>query len=343
MNGYKLVITKSTVPVGTNFKVKNTIANVLKNRGANTPFDICSNPEFLREGCAIEDALKPNRVVIGVESDKAAQMMTRLYEPFLKSGNPMIVMDPVSSEMTKYAANSMLATKISLMNEFSRLCEKVGADIEQVRRGIGSDHRIGPHFIYAGVGYGGSCFPKDVQALIRTGDENKESLEILKAVEEVNQRQRRRFSDRIFTKLQNDFKGKKVAVWGVAFKPGTDDIREAPALDLIENFLKAGATVTAYDPVAAENTVQYFANPGLVGADVTAAAKSSLTFKNDQYDTLQDADILVIVTEWKSFREPDFNKMKGLMKKSLIFDGRNIYQPSWVREQGFEYHSIGRQ
>jgi len=328
MNEYKLVVTKSTVPVGTFQKVKNTIEKKLKARGQQLSFDVASNPEFLREGCAIEDCLKPNRVVIGVESQKAQEILTNLYDPFLKNGNPILTMDPASSEMTKYAANAMLATKISLMNEFSRICEKVGADIESVRKGIGSDHRIGPHFIYAGVGYGGSCFPKDVSALVRSGREVNEELQILNAVEETNQLQRRRFISVIEKNLSSN--GKRLAIWGVAFKPGTDDIREAPALDIIQHFLDQQYTLQVYDPVAAENARAHFNN------------HPSVKFFDDQYTALEGTDALVIPTEWKSFREPDFTKMKSLMKTHLIFDGRNIYSPKYIKQQGFKYHSIGR-
>ncbi|MCC2677643.1 MAG: tuaD [Pseudobdellovibrio sp.] len=328
MNEYKLVVTKSTVPVGTFQKVKEAIEKKLKARGQQLSFDVASNPEFLREGCAIEDCLKPNRVVIGVESQKAQEILTNLYDPFLKNGNPILTMDPASSEMTKYAANAMLATKISLMNEFSRICEKVGADIEAVRKGIGSDHRIGPHFIYAGVGYGGSCFPKDVSALVRSGREVNEELQILNAVEETNQLQRRRFISVIEKNLSSQ--GKRLAIWGVAFKPGTDDIREAPALDIIQHFLDQQYTLQVYDPVAAENARAHFNN------------HPAVKFFDDQYAALEGTDALVIPTEWKSFREPDFTKMKSLMKTHLIFDGRNIYSPKYIKQQGFKYHSIGR-
>ncbi|MFZ4404242.1 MAG: UDP-glucose dehydrogenase family protein [Pseudobdellovibrionaceae bacterium] len=329
MTSYKLVVTKSTVPVGTYQKVKSAIEKKLKHRNVNIDFDVASNPEFLREGCAIEDCLKPNRVVVGITSDKAENLLRRLYEPFLKNGNPFLAMDPASSEMTKYAANSMLATKISLMNEFSRLCEKVGADIENVRLGIGSDHRIGPHFIYAGVGYGGSCFPKDVSALVRTGQEYDENMMILTSVIETNDLQRQRFSKKIKSHLGSLDK-KTIAVWGVAFKPGTDDIREAPALDLIESFLKEGAQVRAFDPIAAEHTLKHFAD------------NKNLKFIDDQYETLNQADVLVVVTEWKFFREPDFAKMKDLLKSPVIFDGRNIYSQDYMAELGFKYYSVGR-
>lgn len=329
MNGYKVIVNKSTVPVGTGAKVKNVVTKKLQERKSNISFDVVSNPEFLREGNAIEDALKPSRVVVGVESEKAGEIMTRLYEPFLKSGNPMIVMDILSSEMTKYAANSMLATKISLMNEFSRVCEKVGADIENVRKGIGSDFRIGPHFIFAGVGYGGSCFPKDVRALIKAGTDQGEHLEILDAVEKTNQVQRDNFFGRI-QKSVGSFSGKKIAVWGIAFKPGTDDIREAPSLDLIQGFLDAGAEVCAYDPVAAANAKEHF------------QSNSKISFEDDQYKVLEGAACLVIVTEWKSFKEPNFEKIKTALKSPLIFDGRNLFSLKVMREAGFNYYSIGR-
>ena len=329
MNDYKLIVTKSTVPVGTYKKLKAVMENTLSGRNVQFGFDLASNPEFLREGCAIEDCLKPSRVVVGVESNKAKETLENLYQPFLKNGNPFLSMDPASSEMTKYAANAMLATKISLMNEFSRVCDHVGADIEAVRKGIGSDPRIGPHFIYAGVGYGGSCFPKDVSALVRTGNELHESLQILKAVEETNELQRRRFIEKIEQKLPPQ-SPKVLSVWGVAFKPGTDDIREAPALDIIEHFVSHGYRVNVFDPVAAENAKSYFENSDLI------------RFYDDQYLALEGAAALVIPTEWKSFREPDFAKMKKLMAQNMIFDGRNIYSPKYIAQQGFKYFSIGR-
>lgn len=330
MDTYKVVINKSTVPVGTQKLVKEKIQAVLSGLGKKIDFDVVSNPEFLREGAALEDCLKPNRVVVGCESDKAAGFMRKLYEPFLKSGNPLLVMDPLSSEMTKYAANSMLATKISLMNEFSRVCDKVGADIEQVRRGIGTDFRIGPHFIFAGVGYGGSCFPKDVKALIKAGSLVGEKMEILESVEEANRIQRENFLARIKKCVGGNFKGQKIGLWGIAFKPGTDDIREAPALSMIERFLAEGAAVAAYDPVAAENAVEHFkSQPGL-------------SCHEDQYDVLDGASVLVIATEWKSFREPDFARMKTMMKNAIICDGRNLYNIKDMAETGFQYYSIGR-
>jgi UDPglucose 6-dehydrogenase len=329
MLGPKIVVNKSTVPVGTVEKVKAVIAAELKIRGLSFGFDVVSNPEFLREGVALEDCLKPARVVVGCETENARKMMQRLYEPFLKNGNPMVFMDPKSSEMTKYAANAMLATKISLMNEFSRVCDKVGADVEMVRKGIGSDPRIGPQFIFAGVGYGGSCFPKDVRALIHTGSSVGESMGILQEVENANLIQRKRYFSKLAA-LLGSMNGKKIAVWGVAFKPGTDDIREAPALDIIRWSLDEGAEVRAYDPVAKDNAIRFF------------DYDKRLQFYDDQYATLEGADALCLITEWKSFREPNFVKMKEKMRRQLILDGRNILNPGTVRETGFEYHSLGR-
>jgi UDPglucose 6-dehydrogenase len=330
MNEYKVIVTKSTVPVGTCMKVKDIFEKALKKRQVSFGYDVVSNPEFLREGCAIEDCLKPSRVVVGCDSEKAAEIMNRLYEPFLKSGNPHITMDLLSAEMTKYAANAMLAAKISLMNEFSRVCDKVGADIENVRRGIGSDFRIGPHFIFAGVGYGGSCFPKDVKALIKAGRDQDEVLEILEAVEKTNHVQRENFLYQIKKAFGGNLNGQRIALWGVAFKPGTDDIRDAPSLDLIQGFLDAGAQVSIFDPVAAANAKQHFGeNP-------------ALTFVDDQYDCLSEASCLVIVTEWKSFKEPNFVKIKSALKRPLIFDGRNLFSLKVMKEHGYEYHSIGR-
>lgn len=329
MSGYKTIVTKSTVPVGTGRRVRETIEARLAKRNADFSYDIVSNPEFLREGCAIEDCLKPSRVVVGCESERAKEIMTRLYEPFLKNGNPQITMDIPSAEMTKYAANAMLATKISLMNEFSRLCEILGADVENVRKGIGTDFRIGPHFIFPGIGYGGSCFPKDVRALVNMGTQNDQRMEILESVESVNFRQREAFFDKVKKELPGNLSGKKVALWGVAFKPGTDDIREAPSLYIIEELLKLGANVAGYDPVAAKNAIEYFKN-------------TNLTFCDDQYETLRDAECLIIVTEWKSFKEPNFDKIKLLLKNPMIFDGRNLFNLNVMREKGFRYFSVGR-
>lgn len=330
MTAPKTVVTKSTVPVGTYLKVKTTIQDTLKKLGKQIQFSVVSNPEFLREGSAIEDCLKPARVVCGVEDPASGQLMQSLYEPFLKNGNPLILMDPLSSEMTKYAANALLATKISLMNEFSQICDQVGADIEFVRKGIGSDPRIGPHFIYAGVGYGGSCFPKDVKALVHTGKSYGVPMDILDSVEKVNAFQRSRFIERTKSALGGSFRDKTVALWGIAFKPGTDDIREAPALDVIATVLEEGGKIQAFDPVAWENAQKEFKN------------HKNLSHFEDQYDTLKGADVLCIVTEWKFFRNPDFQKMKSLMKQPLICDGRNIYPLNEMKEQGFHYISVGR-
>jgi len=330
MNSKKVILTKSTVPVGTNYLIRDTIRAALKKKGSSLEFDMVSNPEFLREGSAIHDCLHPDRIVIGFENESAAKVVRRLYDPFIKNGAKMIEMDIPSAEVTKYAANAFLATKISIMNEFSRLCDKVGANIENVRVGLSADHRIGPHFIYAGVGYGGSCFPKDVKALIYTGQKYDEDLKILNAVEQTNFIQRERFVNEVFKRVGQSGKGKKIAVWGVAFKPGTDDIRESPSLYAIEKFLASGFSVSAYDPVAAEN------------AKIHLGARSDLSFVAHQDEALSGADALCIFTEWKSFLQPDFAKLKKSMKYSLIFDGRNIYDLEVMRESGFEYHSIGR-
>lgn len=330
MDSYRLIVTKSTVPIGTQQKIKACVESILKKRGLDIDFDVASNPEFLREGNAIDDSLQPTRVVIGADSPKAEKALIDLYKPFVKNGNPILTMDPLSAEMTKYAANAMLATKISLMNEFSRICEGVGADIEKVRHGIGSDPRIGPHFIFAGVGYGGSCLPKDVRALIHSGLNTNQNVDILISVDEGNQVQRDRFTERV-VKYFGSMKDKTIAVWGIAFKPGTDDIREAPALEAIKRFLDEGATVQAFDPVAAQvATKEYFENH-----------KNFKTFKH-QNQALEKADALVIFTEWKSFREPDFDKIKSLMKSPVVFDGRNLYEPQRMKELGFQYHSVGR-
>lgn len=330
MTSRKVIINKSTVPIGTQKKVKALVEKILAGRKMSLDFDVVSNPEFLREGMAVEDCLKPNRVVVGCETAWAEKLLRQLYDPFLKSGNPILVMDPESSEMTKYAANAMLAAKISVMNEFSRICEKVGADIENVRRGIGTDFRIGPHFIFAGVGYGGSCFPKDVKALIHIGEENKEPTDLLHAVKKVNDEQRQLFLQKVRKACGGSFKGLRIAHWGVAFKPGTDDIREAPALDLIEAYLNDGAEVRVYDPIASDHASEHF------------NAHPKLKFVSQQYDALEGASVLVITTEWKSFREPNFEKMRSLMKKNIICDGRNIYNCQKIAEAGFQYHSVGR-
>ncbi len=325
---YMVIVTKSTVPVGTSVKVKNAIQQELNIRNADIPFDVASNPEFLKEGSAVDDFLKPDRIVIGTESDKAQKVMNRLYKPFLLNGHPILFMDITSSEMTKYAANSMLATKISFINDIANLCEIVGADVDAVRRGIGSDSRIGYKFIYPGTGYGGSCFPKDVQALVRTADENGYSLDILKAVESVNYRQKTVLFSKIHRHFNGDLKGKKFAMWGLAFKPKTDDMREAPSLVVIEKLLEAGASVVAYDPVAMEEAKR------ILGDKIEMA--------KDEYEACIDADAMILVTEWSEFRSPNFRVLQKLLKNNLIFDGRNIYDPVEMAEQGFSYYAIGR-
>ncbi len=321
---YAVIVDKSTVPVGTADKVT---AALLKT-GKREMFDVVSNPEFLREGVAVEDFLKPERVVIGTSSTKAEEVMTRLYEPFVRQGNPIIFMDERSAEMTKYAANAFLATKISFMNEIANLCERVGADVDNVRKGIGTDSRIGKRFLFPGIGYGGSCFPKDVQALHFTANENNYNFQILDAVMQVNDIQRALFLKRILQHFNADLKGKTIALWGLAFKPNTDDIREAPATYLIDEFLKAGAEVKAFDPEAMKN--------------VKAMYGEKVAFVENQYDALENADFLVIATEWNVFRSPDFKKIKDTLKMNLIFDGRNLYDLDLMSELGFEYHSIGR-
>ncbi len=324
MKTYKVVVTKSTVPVGTTFKVREIVSEVTEH-----PFDVASNPEFLKEGNAIEDFMKPDRVVVGVEDVRVGEILKELYSPFVRTGNPILLMDVMSSEMTKYAANGMLATKISFINELSRLCEQVGADIDKVRAGIGSDPRIGPQFLFAGVGYGGSCFPKDVDALSRTGREHGVELKLIEAVQDVNKSQRGHFLDVILGHYGDEgLSGKLFAVWGLSFKPRTDDIREAPALDIIRGLLSRGAQVKAFDPVAMENAGRE------LGEDVE--------FTPGNYECLEGADALIIVTEWNEFRYPDFEKMKTLMASPLIFDGRNLYNPDRMLIRGFTYYSIGR-
>ncbi|HBS86106.1 MAG: UDP-glucose 6-dehydrogenase [Bacteroidetes bacterium GWF2_38_335] len=328
MEEYLVVVTKSTVPIGTAVKVKAAVQEELNKRGSKLKFDVASNPEFLKEGAAIDDFLKPDRIVIGIESEDARKIMTRLYKPFLLNNHPIIFMDVPSAELTKYAANSMLATKISFMNDIANLCEIVGADINMVRKGIGSDSRIGQKFIYAGAGYGGSCFPKDVKALIKTSDENGHSLEILKSVEDVNDRQKKVLFRKINEYFEGKVKGKKIAIWGLSFKPNTDDMREAPALVLIEQLLEAGAEVKAYDPVATHECKRRIGEV--------------ITYGNDQYEILTDADALVLITEWNEFRVPKWRMMEKLMSQKVIFDGRNIYDPEEMLEWGWTYYSIGR-
>lgn len=327
MNSYGVIVTKSTVPVGTAAKVRREIEQALEKRGAQVDFDVASNPEFLKEGAAIDDFLKPDRIVVGVASERAEDVMSRLYKPFLLNGHPIIFMDIPSAEMTKYAANSMLATKISFMNDIANLCEIMGADVNMVRRGIGSDARIGPKFIYPGIGYGGSCFPKDVKALIKTAQENGYQMQVLQAVESVNEGQKEVLFNKVKKHFGGELKGKKIAVWGLSFKPKTDDMREAPSLVIIEKLLAEGCTVSAYDPVA-----------------VTEAKHSlgdRITYAEDQMEALIDADALLIVTEWPEFRVPNFTVVSRLMKQKVIFDGRNIYDKQELEQAGFAYHCIG--
>ncbi len=323
-----LVVTKSTVPVGTAKKVRQAIQDELDKRGAQIEFDVASNPEFLKEGAAISDFMSPDRVVVGVESDRAEELMTRLYRPFLLNNFRVIFMDVPSAEMTKYAANAMLATRISFMNDVANLCEIVGADINMVRKGIGSDNRIGNRFLYAGIGYGGSCFPKDVKALINTAKLNNYPMRILQAVEDVNDEQKSLLFRKLEKHFNGDLKGKRIAIWGLAFKPETDDMREAPSLVLIEKLLAAGCEVYAYDPVAVEESKRRIGE--------------SVHYAKDIYDAVVDADALMLVTEWKEFRMPSWSAIKKLMATPLVLDGRNIYDIKEMEENGFVYHCIGR-
>jgi UDPglucose 6-dehydrogenase len=322
-----VVVTKSTVPVGTAQKVKGAIQDELNKRGADITFAVASNPEFLKEGAAIDDFLKPDRIVIGVESKQAEDMMRKLYKPFLLNGHPIIFMDVPSAEMTKYAANSMLATKISFMNDIANLCEIMGADVNMVRKGIGSDGRIGNKFIYPGIGYGGSCFPKDVKALIKTAKDNGYTMQILESVEAVNEAQKSVLFNKIIKHFDGNLKGKTFAMWGLSFKPKTDDMREAPSLIIIEKLLAAGANVKAYDPVAMKEAKH------ILGEQIE--------YTKNENNALIDADALLIVTEWPDFRSPDFQVVKKLMKGNAIFDGRNIYDIAEMKELGFEYYCIG--
>lgn len=328
MNDYLVFVTKSTVPIGTAQKVKKVIQDELDKRNLKHDFDVASNPEFLKEGSAIQDFMKPDRIVIGTESTRAQKIMKRLYKPFVLNGHPIIFMDIPSAEMTKYAANSMLATKISFMNDIANLCEIVGADVTNVRKGIGSDSRIGNKFLYAGTGYGGSCFPKDVKALIKTAEEQKYSLEILKAVENVNERQKSVLYNKLYAYYNGNLKDKNIAVWGLAFKPNTDDMREAPSLVLINKLLNAGAKVTAYDPAAINESKRILGD--------------AIVYVENKSGVLKDADALILVTEWNEFRVPDYNKMRDLMRNKLVIDGRNIYDSVEMKENGFEYIGIGR-
>jgi UDPglucose 6-dehydrogenase len=327
MKDYVLVVTKSTVPVGTALKVKNAIQEELTKRGVNIPFDVASNPEFLKEGAAISDFLKPDRIVVGLDSTRAEDLMKSLYKPFTLNGHPVIFMDIVSAEMTKYAANSMLATKISFMNDIANLCEIVGADINMVRKGIGSDSRIGNKFIYPGIGYGGSCFPKDVKALIHTADDFGYELKVLKAVEAVNHDQKSVLFNKVMKFFNGDIKGKTIAIWGLSFKPQTDDMREAPALVIIKKLLDAGAKVKAYDPVAMQEAKHTLGD--------------TVVYADDQYDALIDADCLLLVTEWSEFKFPNFKIMRKLLTQPVVFDGRNIYEASEMKRNNFTYFCIG--
>ena len=328
MNQYKLVVTKSTVPVGTARRVRAAIQEELDKRGVNIEFDVASNPEFLKEGNAISDFMSPDRVVVGVESERAEELMTRLYRPFLLNNFRVIFMDVPSAEMTKYAANAMLATRISFMNDIANLCEIIGADVNMVRKGIGSDNRIGNRFLYAGIGYGGSCFPKDVKALINTAKQNNYPMRILQAVEEVNDEQKSLLFHKLEKHFNGDLKGKRIAIWGLAFKPETDDMREAPSLVLIEKLLAAGCEVYAYDPVAVEESKRRIGD--------------AIHYAKDIYDAVVDADALMLVTEWKEFRMPSWSAIKKLMATPLVLDGRNIYDIKEMEENGFVYHCIGR-
>ena len=321
---YKVIVDKSTVPVGTAEKVHAVLAENL----STDLFEVVSNPEFLREGVAVNDFLKPDRVVIGAETERARDTMRRLYEPFVRQGNPIIFMDVRSAEMTKYAANSYLATRITFMNEIANLCEKLGANVDMVRKGMGSDSRIGKRFLFPGIGYGGSCFPKDVQALEKTAAENEYEFRILKSVMDVNEYQKRKLAYKVKEVLGENLEGQKVAIWGLAFKPNTDDIREAPALYIIDILLNAGAEISAYDPEAMENVKQIFGD--------------KIQFAADQYEALENANCLVVCTEWSVFRSPSFEPMKSLMKAHKVFDGRNVFEPAVMNDSGFEYYSIGR-
>jgi len=323
MNAPKIVITKSTVPVGTAERVRAEIA-----KHTTTPFHVCSNPEFLKEGAAVEDFMKPDRVVVGVDSDEAARVLEELYAPFVRTGNPLIFMDLPSAEMTKYAANAMLATRISFMNQIAQLCEAVGADVTQVRRGVGTDRRIGPAFLFPGPGYGGSCFPKDVQALIRSGDEHEVPLDILQTVQAANDRQKRVLFDKLRRHFDDKVRGRTVAVWGLAFKAETDDVRDSPALALVDLLLQDGATVRVHDPAALTTARRVLGD--------------RVTYAEHAYDALAGADALAIVTEWLEYRNPDFARIRQLLRRPLIVDGRNLYEPDRLARLGFTYDSLGR-
>jgi UDPglucose 6-dehydrogenase len=323
MDGYRVIVDKSTVPVGTAERVRQVVASRTSH-----PFDVVSNPEFLKEGAAVDDFMKPDRVVIGSDNPRAIELMKELYSPFVRTERPIVVTCTASAEMTKYAANAMLAARISLMNEFANLCERVGADVDDVRRGVGSDRRIGHHFLFPGVGYGGSCFPKDVKAVIRSAEQYDLDFRMLRAAEEVNERQKRMLADKVMAHFGESLQGMRFAVWGLAFKPRTDDMREAPAVTIIEALLKAGAEVHVHDPEALNEARRIFGE--------------RVRYHRVNYEALEGADALLIVTEWNEFRRPDFQRMRQLMRRPVLFDGRNIYDPSEMRELGFVYYSVGR-
>lgn len=324
LNGEKIVITKSTVPVGTAVKVRAEIE-----RQTAEPFHVCSNPEFLKEGAAVDDFMRPDRVVCGIESDEARPVLEELYGPFVRSGNPLIFMDVPSAEITKYAANAMLATRISFMNQIAALCEKAGADVNLVRKGIGSDPRIGPAFLYPGAGYGGSCFPKDVKALIRTGEQMGTDLSILREVHESNERQKRLLGTKVQSRFGDDLNGRRFAVWGLAFKPETDDMREAASIVVIEDLLAAGAEITAHDPVATRVAREWYLG-------------DRIAYAGDQYAACEGADGLIVVTEWLQYRRPDWGRIAKALSERVVFDGRNLYEPGEMRRAGFEYYPVGR-
>ncbi|WP_423595079.1 UDP-glucose dehydrogenase family protein [Roseateles sp. MS654] len=330
MTDYKVIVDKSTVPVGTADKVRAEIAAALKARGSDASFSVVSNPEFLKEGAAIEDFMKPDRIIVGSDDEQATLMMRALYAPFTRSHDRLMVMDVRSAEFTKYAANAMLATRISFMNELALLAEKVGADIELVRRGIGSDPRIGYQFLYAGAGYGGSCFPKDVKALVRTGREYGQDLKVLNAVEDANEHQKRVLVEKVVRRFGEDLSGKRFALWGLAFKPNTDDMREAPSLVVIEELCRRGAAIAAYDPVAMSEAAKLLSQ--VAGVSFCERAEHALA----------DSDALIVITEWKEFRTPDFDRIKDELNQPVVFDGRNLYEPAMMKTLGIEHHAIGR-
>ena len=323
MNGHKIIATKSTVPVGTTNRVRDAIGKETEH-----PFNVASNPEFLKEGAAVNDFMKPDRIIIGTDNQEAADIMKELYSPFVRTGNPILIMDIESAEMTKYAANAMLATRVSFMNELANLCEKVGADISDVRKGMGTDPRIGYSFLFPGVGYGGSCFPKDVKAIIRTAEENNYDLNILKAVDLANTNQREILVKKIMEHFGGNLKGRVIGIWGLSFKPNTDDIREAPSITIIKRLLEVGARIKAYDPAAMDEVKKEFYD--------------RIKYSKKSYDALEGADALVLITEWNEFREPDFERILKLMNTPVVFDGRNIFNPRKLQEMGFTYYGVGR-